>query len=90
MGKQETRAALEAMANDVEIASAVEKGDFTGLEAGDLTPAERALLSAAAGDLDDTTGFAQFKVDIDGLKAWKAGEIRPPLRRVLEYIKFDG
>jgi hypothetical protein len=97
MGKEETRAAFQAMANDVDIASAVEKGDFTELDAGDLTPAEQALLTAAATELDDTAGFAAYlKLDgVDG-RNWKVEEgeafkvNRPRIGRVLDYIKFDG
>lgn len=97
MGKNETRAAFEAMANDTDLAGAVEKGDFTGLDAGDLTPAEQALLTAAAGELDDTAGFAAY-IKFDGVdgKNWKVEEgealklNRPRIGRVLDYIKFDG
>ena len=98
MGKNETRAALETMANNPDIASAVEKGDFTALDADDLTPAERALLTAAAGELDDTARFAAYikfdGVDGESVSNWKVEEgeafQRPRLGRVLEYIKFDG
>ena len=97
MGKEATRAAFQAMANDVDIASAVEKGGFTRLDAGDLTPAEQALLTAAASELDDTAGFAAY-IKFDGVdgRNWKVGEgealkvNRPRIGRVLDYIKFDG
>lgn len=94
MGKNETRAAFEAMTNDTDLAGAVEKGDFTGLDAEDLTPAERALLTAAASELDDTAGFADnVKYDANLIENWKLSYSeamklnRPRIGEVLRYLK---
>lgn len=94
MGKEETRAALRAMASNAEVAAAVEKGDFSSLDAGDLTPAEQALLTAAASELDDTSGFgANVKYDAEFVENWKINADalklnRPRLGRVLDYLKI--
>jgi hypothetical protein len=61
---------LEGMVNDGETAERVAGGDFADLSGGELTSAEQALLTAAAGDLDgDVSGFGSSFLklgDIDG------------------------
>jgi len=78
MGKQEYAKVLEGIINDAGAAGRVAGGDFADLADGELTDAEQALLTAAAGDLDDeVTGFgADFFLklgDIDG-ESWKIEE----------------
>lgn len=58
MGKEEMAELLETMLNDADVAGRVAEGDFSDLSEGELTGAERALLSAAGSDLDDNvSGF---------------------------------
>lgn len=58
MSKEEMAKLLETMLNDTEVAERVGEGDFTDLPDGDLTDAERALLTAAGADLGgDVSGF---------------------------------
>ena len=69
MTKESTGKVLEGIINDADLAGAVAEGDFTGFADEELTDAERALLQAAAADLDDeVTGFGVFaKYDgVDG------------------------
>lgn len=70
MGQQEFAQMLEGMVNNGEIAERVAGGDFADMAEGDLTEAERALLTAAAGELEDeVAGFGNFFLklgDIDG------------------------
>lgn len=77
MGKQEFARMLEGIINDGETAERVAGGDFADLAGGELTSAEQALLTAAAGDLDgDVSGFADSFLklgDIDG-ESWKVEE----------------
>ena len=76
MGKQEFAKVLEGIINDAGAAGRVAGGDFADLAGGELTDAEQALLTAAAGDLDDeVTGFGAFLKlgDIDG-ESWKVEE----------------
>ncbi len=75
MGKEEMATLLETMLNDAEVAGRVAGGDFSDLSDGELTDAERALLSAAGGDLnDDVSGFGfRFNHKI-GDKDWKVEE----------------
>jgi hypothetical protein len=74
MGKQEFAKVLEGIINDAGAAERVAGGDFADLDGGELTDAEQALLTAAAGDLDDeVTGFGDSFLklgDIDG-ESWK-------------------
>lgn len=71
---------LETMLNDAEVAERVAGGDFADLGEGELTEAERALLTAAGSDLDDddVSGFGGYFLklgDIDGeSKSWKVEE----------------
>ncbi len=79
MGQQEFARMLEGIVNDGETASRVAGGDFSDMANGELNEAERALLSAAAGDLDgDVSGFGNSFLklgDIDGeTKGWKIEE----------------
>jgi hypothetical protein len=61
MTKESTGKVLEGILNDADLAGKVAEGDFTSFADEDLTDAERALLEAAAGDLDaDVSGFAAF------------------------------
>ena len=68
---------LEGIVNDGETAERVAGGDFADLAGGELTSAEQALLTAAAGDLDgDVSGFGNSFLklgDIDG-ESWKIEE----------------
>ena len=77
MGKQEFAKVLEGIINDAGAAGRVAGGDFADLAGGELTDAEQALLTAAAGDLDDeVTGFGDSFLklgDIDG-ESWKIEE----------------
>lgn len=79
MGQQEFARMLEGIVNDNETAGRVAAGDFSDMASGELTDAEQALLSAAAGDLDgDVAGFGNSFLklgDIDGeSKGWKVEE----------------
>ena len=76
MSKEEMAKLLEGMLNDGEIAGRVADGDFADLGEGELTEAERALLTAAGSDLNDAVvGFGNYHLklgDIDGeSKDWK-------------------
>lgn len=77
MGKQEFARVLEGIVNDSASAERVATGDFTDLAEGELNDAERALLTAAAGDLEgDVAGFGNKYLklgDIDG-ESWKVEE----------------
>ena len=77
MGKEEFARMLEGIVNDGDTAERAAGGDFTDLPRGELTQAEQALLTAAAGDLDgDVSGFASSYLklgDIDG-ESWKVEE----------------
>lgn len=69
MGKEEMAALLETMLNDADVAERVSGGDFTDLPEGDLTESERALLSAAGGDLeDDVSGFSHGYIKLGDIK----------------------
>lgn len=54
MGREGVAAALEKMIEDSEAADRLASGDFTDLPDVDLTEAERALVSAAAGEVPST------------------------------------
>ena len=59
MSKAEMAKLLEGILNDSEMAGRIAGRDFSDLGEGELTEAERALLSAAGTDLDDdVSGFA--------------------------------
>ncbi len=70
MGKQEFARMLEGIVNDGETAGRVAGGDFSDMASGELSEAEQALLTAAAGDLDDeVSGFGSSYLklgDIEG------------------------
>lgn len=69
MGKEEMKTLLETMLNDAEVAGRVGEGDFSDLAEGDLTESEKALLSAAGGDLDDdVSGFSHGFLKIGDIK----------------------
>nr|WHW29256.1 hypothetical protein [uncultured bacterium] len=98
MGKQEFARMLEGIVNDADTAERVAGGDFADLAKGELTDAEQALLTAAAGDLDgDVSGFAIdafLKLgDIDG-ESWKVIsphvkiEWSPNVRQAFKYMKI--
>ena len=59
MTKESTRQALEGLLNDPKAAAQVAEGDFSAMADHELTDAERALLKAAAADIDssDVSGF---------------------------------
>lgn len=60
MGRRDVAVALEAMQDD-EVRAALEAGEFDVLpEEVELDPAEQEMVSAAAGDYPETTGFGQF------------------------------
>lgn len=100
MGKQEFAKVLEGIINDADAAGRVAGGDFADLAGGELTDAEQALLTAAAGDLDDevtgfrATGFLKLG-DIDG-ESWKIEEAQGytevewtyNVRNAMGYIKI--
>jgi hypothetical protein len=99
VGKQEFAQMLEGIINDSETAGRVASGDFSDMADGELTEAEHALLTAAAGDLDgDVSGFGDnfLKLgDIDG-KGWKVDNIQGNIevewsynvRRAFNYAKI--
>ena len=69
MGKEEMAELLETMLNDAEVAGRVADGDFSDLSEGELTGAERALLSAAGTDLDDdVAGFSAGFLKLGDIK----------------------
>ena len=97
MGKEEFAKVLEGIVNDSDEADRVAGGDFADLGEGDLTASERALLSAAAGDLDDdVTGFAInafLKLqDIDGESERVIPKVEnfasPNVRAAFSYLKI--
>ena len=68
MGKEEFAKVLEGIVNDSDAADRVAGGDFADLGGGELTESERALLSAAAADLDDdVTGFGDYFLKIGSI-----------------------
>ncbi len=98
MGKEEYAKTLESILNDADTAEQVSGGDFANLDANELTEAERALLSAAAGELsDDVIGFGipkvegmatqSFKVEINGI-AERTGLASGP--KTTEALNFYG
>jgi len=96
MGKEEMAELLETMLNDTEVAGRVAEGDFSDLSEGELSGAERALLSAAGTDLDDdVSGFgidAFLKLgDIDGeskdSRGYKYTDLKiPSVDNALKYL----
>ena len=75
MGTDETKQVLEQMLNDAETAAAIGGGDFSEFADADLTDAERALLTAAAGDLDDdVSGFVAGYVKIGDIEGFATGD----------------
>lgn len=73
MTKDATGQAIERMADDDEVRTAVAAGDTAALEDLELSEEERAMLVAAADDFPEVEGFAAYlKVgDISGLKSLK-------------------
>jgi len=59
MSKESFGRALEAMVNDADAAANFGHGDFGQLANQDLTPAEQALLQAAAAEMPDVSGFGE-------------------------------
>ena len=87
MGQQEFAQLLEGMLNDGDIAERVAGGDFADMAEGDLTEAERALLSAAADELDEeVAGFGNFFLKLGDID----GEAKIIINNDHRQIKFDG
>ena len=86
MGKEEFAKVLEGIVNDADMAERVAAGDFG---AGDLTEAEEALLSAAAGDLDgDVTGFTKHDTAkmVSDVAMWES--FSPNVQLAFGYLKI--
>ncbi len=60
MTKDATGQAIERMADDEEVRTAVAAGDTAALEDLELSEEERAMLVAAADDFPEVEGFASF------------------------------
>lgn len=93
MGKEEMAELLETMLNDAEVAERVAGGDFSDLPEGELTGAERALLTAAGTDLDgDVAGFSAGFYQIGDVKGestegYKFTDMKiPSLDSALRYL----
>lgn len=97
MTKESTGKVLAGILNDAEAASQVAGGDYTSFADEDLTDAERALLEAAAGELDeaDVAGFAVFAkydgIDGESLRSGLGGfdlTTYPKVELVVNYYKL--
>lgn len=92
MGKEEVAAALKKMVDDGDAADRMADDDFTDLADADLTQAERALVSAAAGEVPDVEGFGvglnYFEQQDDGTSFAKIHVEFGP--RFLEAMNYSG
>jgi len=97
VGKEEYAEVLEGIINDADLAEKAAAGDFGDMTEDQLTGAERALLSAAAGELDDdVSGFASDYIKlgdpIDGSfeKIEWTYKDKPNVRAAFGFLKLDG
>ena len=94
MGRDDVANAVEAMSADMDVAERLAAGDFTDLPDAELTDAERAMVSAAADDIPDVTGFAVFAkydgVDGESRAVFPKLEIdlKSPLGAAMQYAKY--
>lgn len=97
MSKETFGKALEGMVNDGAAATTFAAGDFTPLGDHDLTPAEQALLQAAASEIPDVSGFSSpfLKLDYIGeteKNFVKLGDIHgqfgPRFREASDYYQY--
>ena len=86
MGKEEVAAALKKMVDDGDAADRMADDDFTDLADADLTQAERALVSAAAGEVPDVEGFG---VGANYFEQQDDGTTRP-LHRTIDDLRRSG
>lgn len=102
MTKESAREILNGMIADMDMAGRVAGGDFADFADADLSEAERSLLSAAAGEMDDDVqGFAAYikfdGVDGESIKRnpqgyteveWTYLKDRPNTREAFSIFKF--
>ncbi len=74
MGSNDVGTALETMVADPESADRMAAGDFSDLPEADLTEAERAMVTAAAGEIPEVDGFFMKLGDIKGEVRKDSGE----------------